>query len=68
MIVTDPPYGVSIKSSNGLTIQNGSMKKLLRKANARQGFDSIADQIEELREEKRQLLLAEATNEGVCRR
>mgnify|MGYP005753983873 FL=1 len=26
LIVTDPPYGVSFKSSNGLTIQNDSMK------------------------------------------
>lgn len=27
LIVTDPPYGVSFKSSDGLTIQNDSMKK-----------------------------------------
>lgn len=26
LILTDPPYGVSFKSSSGLTIQNGSMK------------------------------------------
>ena len=26
LIVTDPPYGVSFKSANGLTIQNDSMK------------------------------------------
>ena len=26
LIVTDPPYGVSFKSSSGLTIQNDSMK------------------------------------------
>lgn len=26
LILTDPPYGVSFKSSNGLTIQNDSMK------------------------------------------
>ena len=26
LILTDPPYGVSFKSSSGLTIQNDSMK------------------------------------------
>ncbi|MBR1722176.1 MAG: DNA modification methylase [Treponema sp.] len=26
LIVTDPPYGISVKSANGLTIQNDSMK------------------------------------------
>lgn len=43
-------------------------KELLKKANAKQAFDSIADQIEDLREEKRQLLLEDATNEGVMQK
>ena len=43
-------------------------RELLKKANARQGFDSLADQIEELREEKRQLLLEDATNEGAMQK
>lgn len=43
-------------------------RELLKKANARQGFDSLADQIEELREETRQLLLEDATNEGAMQK
>lgn len=43
-------------------------KELLKKANAKQAFDSIADQIEDLQEEKRQLLLEDATNEGVMQK
>ena len=43
-------------------------KELLKKANAKQAFDSIADQIEDLREEKRQLLLEDATNDGMMQK
>ncbi len=43
-------------------------KELLKKANAKQAFDSIAGQIEELREEKQRLLLEDATNAGVMQK
>ncbi len=39
-------------------------KELLKKANARQAYDDIADRIEELRREKQELLLEDANNEG----
>ncbi len=39
-------------------------KELLKKANARQSYDDIADRIEELRREKQELLLEDANNEG----
>ncbi|MCD7745932.1 MAG: hypothetical protein LUI13_11755 [Lachnospiraceae bacterium] len=38
-------------------------KKLLKKANARQAYDDIADKIEELRRKKQELLLEDANNE-----
>ncbi|MCD8396264.1 MAG: recombinase family protein, partial [Lachnospiraceae bacterium] len=38
-------------------------KELLKKANARQAYDDIADRIEELRREKQELLLEDANNE-----
>ena len=43
-------------------------KELLKRANAKQDYDSIADQIEELRKEKNLLLLEDATNEGALQR
>ena len=39
-------------------------KELLRNANAKKGFDSIADKIETLRDEKHRLRLEDANNYG----
>jgi superfamily I DNA/RNA helicase len=39
-------------------------KELLRNANAKKGFDSIADKIETLRDEKHRLRLEDANNDG----
>ncbi|MCC8046636.1 MAG: site-specific recombinase [Clostridiales bacterium] len=39
-------------------------KELLKKANARQAYDDIADKIEELRRKKQELLLEDANDEG----
>ena len=66
--------GKALSSSNSRLIAEVDakleklQKELLKKANAKQAFDSIADQIEDLREEKRQLLLEDATNEGVMQK
>lgn len=43
-------------------------KELLKKADAKQAFDSIADRIDALRDKKRELLLEDAANEGVMKR
>ena len=43
-------------------------KELLKKADARQAFDSVLNQIEDLREKKRQLLLEDAENEGAMQK
>ena len=40
-------------------------KELLKKADARQGYDDLADQIEALRDEKQRLLLEDANNTGL---
>ena len=46
LIVTDPPYGVSFKSSNGLTIQNDSMKDDEFYAFLLSAFKCMADSLE----------------------
>lgn len=43
-------------------------KELLKKANARQNYDDIADEIELLREEKQNVLLQDAEREGTKKR
>lgn len=66
--------GKALSSSNSGLVEEVDakleklQKELLKKANAKQAFDSIADQIEDLREEKRQLLLEDATNEGIMQK
>ena len=40
-------------------------KELLKKANAKQGFDELADEIEELRTDKEALLLEDTNRQGV---
>ena len=46
LIVTDPPYGVSFKSSSGLTIQNDSMKNEEFYAFLLSAFKNMADTLE----------------------
>jgi len=46
LIVTDPPYGVSFKSSSGLTIQNDSMKNEEFYAFLPSAFKNMADVLE----------------------
>lgn len=46
LIVTDPPYGVSFKSSSGLTIQNDSMKDDEFYAFLLSAFKCMADSLE----------------------
>lgn len=46
LIVTDPPYGVSFKSSSGLTIQNDSIKDEEFYAFLLSAFKNIADVLE----------------------
>ena len=46
LIVTDPPYGVSFKSSSGLTIQNDSMKNEEFYAFLLSAFMNMADVLE----------------------
>ena len=46
LIVTDPPYGVSFKSSSGLTIQNDSMKNDEFYAFLLAAFKNMADVLE----------------------
>ena len=46
LIVTDPPYGVSFKSSSGLTIQNDSMKGDDFYTFLFESFKNMADQLE----------------------
>ncbi len=43
-------------------------KDLLKKANAKQGFDDLADEIEDLRTDKEALLLEDANRQGVKQR
>ena len=40
-------------------------KELLKKANAKQGFEELADEIDSLREEKQDLLVEEANRAGI---
>ena len=46
LIVTDPPYGVSFKSSSGLTIQNDSMKNEEFYSFLLSAFKNMADVLE----------------------
>ena len=46
LIVTDPPYGVSFKSSSGLTIQNDSMKNEEFYTFLLSAFQAMADVLE----------------------
>ena len=43
-------------------------KEILKKANAKQGFEELADEIDALREEKQALLLEDANRQGVKQR
>lgn len=43
-------------------------KELLKKANAKQGFEALADEIEALREDKQALLLEDANRKGIKQR
>lgn len=43
-------------------------KELLKKANAKQGFEALADEIEALREDKQALLLEDANRTGIKQR
>jgi hypothetical protein len=43
-------------------------KELLKKANAKQGFDELADEIDALREEKQSLLLEDANRAAMQQR
>lgn len=43
-------------------------KELLKKANARQNYDDIADEIEALREQKHGVMLESAEREGIKKR
>ncbi len=43
-------------------------KELLKKANAKQGFEELADEIDALREEKQDLLVEDANRQGVKQR
>ena len=43
-------------------------QELLKLANAKQNYDAIADEIDELREEKEELLLQEANKDGIRQR
>ena len=43
-------------------------KELLKKANAKQGFEELADEIDALREEKQDLLVEEANRAGLKQR
>ena len=43
-------------------------RELLKKANARQGFDSLADEIDMLRDEKQALLMEDADRAGMKQR
>ncbi len=43
-------------------------KELLKKANAKQGFDELADEIDALREEKQALLLEDANRAAIKQR
>jgi len=40
-------------------------KELLKKANAKQGFEELVDEIDALREEKQDLLVEEANRAGM---
>jgi len=40
-------------------------KELLKKANAKQGFEELADEIDALREKKQDLLVEEANRAGM---
>lgn len=46
LILTDPPYGVSLKSSSGLTIQNDSMKNEEFYNFLLSAFENMADHLE----------------------
>ena len=46
LILTDPPYGVSFKSSSGLTIQNDSMKNEEFYTVLLSAFENMADHLE----------------------
>ncbi len=46
LVVTDPPYGVSFKSSDGLTIQNDSMKNDEFYTFLYNSFKNMAEQLE----------------------
>ena len=46
LILTDPPYGVSFKSSSGLTIQNDSMKNEEFYNFLLSAFENMADHLE----------------------
>ena len=43
-------------------------KELLEKANAKQGFEALADEIEALREDKQALLMEDANRTGIKQR
>ena len=43
----------------------GLQKELLKKANAKQGFEELADEIDALRKEKQDLLVEEANRAGM---
>lgn len=43
-------------------------KELLKKANARQNYDDLADEIEALREQKRDVMVESAEREGIKKR
>lgn len=43
-------------------------KKLLKKANAKQNYDDLADEIEALREQKHAVMVESAEREGVKKR
>lgn len=46
MLLTDPPYGVSFKSSSGLTIKNDSMKNEEFYNFLKASFDAVVDHME----------------------
>ncbi len=46
LVITDPPYGVSFKSSSGLTIQNDSMKDEEFYAFLLKAFENVAAHLE----------------------
>lgn len=63
-LIKDGGYATSLTYSRLLELQ----KKLLKKANAKQNYDDLADEIEALREQKHAVMIESAEREGIKKR